>query len=135
MAPPFFSSLSYCKGAEKLTRSMCLPRPDVVANVLSDALVDGSLRLRYVAGADVEPLIGTEGRGARHTTVTDEQHVALGAAAPADDDAEFVRYWREHYGLDLSGTTNMGLARKIFSLSRSPQGLDGARSMSPRPAL
>jgi NAD(P)-dependent dehydrogenase (short-subunit alcohol dehydrogenase family) len=99
--------------------------PDVVAEVLHGALTDGTLRLRYVAGADVEPLVGRHGTGPRQLTVTDEQHVALGLEM---SEADFVGYWQRHYGIDLSATRPGGLVRLVGRLARSEQGLDGPRA-------
>ena len=92
--------------------------------MLAAALTDGSLKLRYVAGRDVEPLIGRHGTGARQQTVTDEQHVGLGQEM---SEHEFLEYWRGLYSIDLSGTSDGGLAVLVEKLRASSAGLDGPR--------
>ena len=100
--------------------------PDVVARIVAAAIDDCNSRLRYVAGADVHPLIGKHGTGPRQLSVRDEQHVAIGADMSED---EFLAYWREHYGVDMGVTRRGGggFLRAVARLSRSKQGLDGPR--------
>ena len=96
------------------------------SKVLSEALSDGTHRLRYVAGKNIEPVVGDGVTPCvRHITVTDEQHVAAGADQTEE---EFVSYWQEHYGLDLSGTSEGGLTKIVGGLLMSKQGMDGPRS-------